>query len=291
MKRTTFVLAVALAFPVALAAQTNVDQRRPAAPDGSVSIENFTGAVKVTGWPRAEVQVKGTIGDNAELEFGGGEKQTRLAVEPRGVNPMSAKGEIEVFVPAGSSVSIEGFQATITIAGVAGVVSAETVNGTITHDGPSKEVRLQSVNGSVETTRPNGRVHVEAVNGPVTVREATGDLTASTVNGKLAIEGGSFDRVSLESVSGGIRFAGTLSPKATLHAETVSGPCELFFPAGFAGDFTVSTFSGSITNELGPAAGRKGEWAPGSELRFTSGGGGAHVSVETLSGAIEIRKK
>jgi DUF4097 and DUF4098 domain-containing protein YvlB len=291
MKRTTLVLAAALAFPVALAAQTAVDQKRPAAPDGSVSIENFSGSVKVTGWPKAEVQVKGTIGDNAELDFGGSEKQTRVAVEPRGVNPMSAKGEIEVFVPAGSSVSIEGFQATITIAGVGGAVSAETVNGTITHDGPSKEVRLQSVNGAVTTTRPSGRVHVEAVNGPVTVREATGELVASTVNGKLTVAGGSFNRVSLESVSGGVLFEGALEAKATLHAETVSGSCQLVFPAGFAGDFSVSTFSGAITNQLGPAAEKKGEFGPGSELRFTSAGGGAHVSIETLSGAIEIRKK
>ena len=71
----------------------------------------------------------------------------------------------------------------------------------------------------------------------------------------------------------------------------MSGAVELFFPAGFAGDFTVSTFSGAITNELGPAAEKKGEWAPGSELRFTSGAGGARVSVETLSGAVQIRKK
>ena len=60
MKRTTLVLAAALAFPVALAAQTSVDQKRSAAPDANVSIENFSGSVKVTGWPKAEVAVKGT---------------------------------------------------------------------------------------------------------------------------------------------------------------------------------------------------------------------------------------
>ncbi len=291
MKRTTFVLAAALAFPVALSAQTAVDQTRPAAPDGNVSIEHFAGTVKVSGWPKAEVQVKGTIGDSAKLELTGSERQTRVAVEPRGVNPLSAKGEIEVFVPAASSVKIEGFQATITVSGVSGVVNAETVNGAITHDGPSKEVRLQTVNGAVTTSRTSGLVHVEAVNGAVTVRDSSGDLNASTVNGQLTISGGSFERVRLEAVSGGVRFEGALAPKATLHAETVSGSCKLYFPADFSGDFSVSTFSGAITNELGPAAEKKSEFVPGSELRFTSGAGGAHVSVETLSGPIEIRKK
>jgi DUF4097 and DUF4098 domain-containing protein YvlB len=303
MKRTTLVLAAALAFPVALAAETAatdqepgslgrlVDQKRSAAPDGSVSIEVFSGSVRVTGWPRAEVQVKGTIGEQAELDFSGTEKQTRVAIEHRGINPMSARGDIEVFVPATSRVSIEGFQATITVTGVTGAVSAETVNGSITQSGAAKDVQLQSVNGSVEATSPTGRVQVEAVNGPVTVRNASGELEASTVNGKLTVAGGTFDRAHLESVAGGIRFEGTLTPKATLGVETVSGAAEIFFPAGFAGDFTVSTFSGAITNELGPAAEKKGEFTLGTELRFTSGAGGAHVAIETLSGAIEIRKR
>jgi hypothetical protein len=72
--------------------------------------------------------------------------------------------------------------------------------------------------------------------------------------------------------------------------ETVSGPVELLLPAGFAADFSISTFSGAIVNELGPAAKAEG-WGPGKDLKFTSGQGGARVSVETLSGAIHIRKR
>ncbi len=290
MKRTTLVLAAALAFPVALAAQTNVDQKRPAAPDASVSIENVSGSVKVTGWPKAEVAVKGRLGEGAELSMEGTDKAIDIEVEVGGM-PMGVSSDIEVFVPAASRVSIEGFQATISVAGVTGTVSAETVNGSITQSGAAKDVQLQSVNGTVEATGPTGRLQLEAVNGPVTVRDASGALEASTVNGRLVVSGGSFERVALESVAGAISFEGTLAPKGTLSAETVSGDVELFFPAGFAGDFTVSSFSGTITNDLGPAAVRKGEWAPGSELRFTSGSGGARVSVETLSGAVQIRKK
>ncbi len=290
MKRTTLALAAALAFPVALAAQTNVDQKRPAAPDASVSIENMSGSVRVTGWSKAEVAVKGRLGSGAQLSMDGTDKAIDIEVEVDG-NPMGVSSDIEVFVPLASRVSIEGFQATITVVDVTGTVSAETVNGSISQSGAAKDVQLQSVNGPVEATGPAGRVHLEAVNGPVTVREAKGSIEASTVNGTLVVSGGSFERVALESVAGAISFEGTLEPKGTLSAETVSGAVDLLFPAGFAGDFTVSTFSGEITNELGPAAEKKGEWAPGSELRFTSGSGGARVSVETLSGAVRIRKK
>jgi DUF4097 and DUF4098 domain-containing protein YvlB len=291
MKRAAFVLAAVLAGPAWLSAETPVDERRPAAPDAKVSIENMSGSVKVTGWNQAEVQVKGTVGEGAELTFDGPAQNLRIEVEAEHGSPMGIKSDLEVSVPAGASVSIEGFQATISIAGVTGPVSAETVNGSITHTGASKAVELQSVNGSIDVTKAGGRIQAEAVNAPVTIRECSGDLEASTVNGKLLVAGGSYERAKLETVSGGVRFEAGLSPKATLGVESVSGPVDLLFAAAFGAEFSVSTFSGDIVNELGPAAEKHNKWSPGKELSFTSGSGGARVTVETLSGAVNIRKK
>jgi DUF4097 and DUF4098 domain-containing protein YvlB len=256
-----------------------------------VSIENMSGSVKVTGWDRAEVQVKGTVGDGAELSFDGSEKALEIEVEAEDGNPMGIKSDLEVSVPAGASVSIEGFQATISVAGVTGSVSAETVNGTITQAGAAREVQLESVNGSIDVTKPAGRVKAEAVNGTVTVRDASGELDAAAVNGKVLVTGGSFDRAKLESVAGNVRFEAGLSARATLSVESVSGTVDLFLPATFGAEFSVSTFSGDIVNELGPAAEKTSKWTPGKELSFTSGSGGARVTVETLSGTVNIRKK
>ena len=52
MKRAALVLATVLAVPAWLGAQTPVDQKRPASPDGTVRIENMAGSVKVTGWDK-----------------------------------------------------------------------------------------------------------------------------------------------------------------------------------------------------------------------------------------------
>jgi DUF4097 and DUF4098 domain-containing protein YvlB len=291
MKRAALVLAAVLAGATGLVAQTPVDQKRPAAPDAKVSIENMSGSVKVAGWDRAEVQVKGTLGDGAELSFEGSERQLGIEVEAEHGNPMGIKSDLEVFVPAGSSVSVEGFQATISVAGVTGSVSAETVNGSITQTGAAKDVHLESVNGAIEVTKATGRLQAEAVNGTVTVRDASGDLEASTVNGKLLVTGGSFDRAQLESVAGGVRFEAGLTPRATLGVESVSGPVDLFLPAGLGAEFSVSSFSGDIVNELGPAAEKTSRWTPEKELSFTTGSGGARITVETLSGAVHIRKR
>src|SRR5512143_4108526 len=171
MKRAALVLATILAGPAWLAAQTSVDQKRPAAPDAAVSIENMAGSVKVTGWDRAEVQVQGTVGNGGELSFDGTEKHVKIGIESEHGNPMGVKSDLEISVPSGSTVSIEGFQATISVAGVTGSVSAETVNGSITQAGAAKGVELQSVNGSIDVTKAGGRIQAEAVNGPVTIRD------------------------------------------------------------------------------------------------------------------------
>lgn len=291
MKRAALVLATILAGPGWLAAQTPVDKKRPAAPDGAVSIENMSGSVKVTGWDRAEVQVKGTVGDGGELVFDGSEKRTRVEVEAEHGNPMGIKSDLEVFVPAGSSVDVEGFQATITVSGVTGSVKAETVNGSLTQSGAARSVDLQSVNGTIDVTKASGRIKAEAVNGTVTVRDASGELEASTVNGKLLVAGGSFERAAFETVAGGVRFEAGLSARATMSVESVSGSVDLLLPAGLGAEFTISTFSGDITNELGPAAEKSSRWTPEKELSFTTGSGGARITVETLSGAVHIRKR
>jgi DUF4097 and DUF4098 domain-containing protein YvlB len=129
------------------------------------------------------------------------------------------------------------------------------------------------------------------VNGTVTIRDASGELEASTVHGKLQVLGGSYERAEIESVAGAVRFEAAVSARAALSIDTVSGPVELLLPASVAAEFQVSSFSGRITNELGPAAEKPSKWTPQTELRFTTGSGGARITVETLSGAIGIRKR
>jgi len=290
MKRAALVLAGVLALPAGLWAQTTVDQRRPASPTGRVSIENLAGSTTVIGWDKAEVWVKGTLAPDAELDFDGPEGRTRVDVDVAG-NPLGARSDLEIHVPAGSSVKIEGFQAEIKVSGVTGGAQAETVNGGITLTGKAGDVNLQSVNGAVSVTGPSGRVHVEVVNGGATITDASGEVNASTVNGELRVTGGSFTRGHLESVSGTVRFEAGLSPEAHLEVETVSGAAILVLSSSVKADFSVSTFSGSIDNELGPKAVETSRFTPEKSLSFSTGAGGAQISVQTLSGAVQIKKR
>ena len=291
MRRSLFFLPMAallLDAPFA-AAQTRVDQTRPAAADGFVDIENASGSVKVTGWDKNEIAVRGTLGRQAEgLAFAGSGNRTRIEVETYG-NPHGVRSDLEISVPARSRVRIECFQAVVTVSGVTGSVHVETVNGSISQTGPAKEVDLTSVNGSVDVTKVTGRVQVEAVNGTVTVRDVSGELQASTVNGQLTVSGGTLERAQLETVSGSVRFEGGLGKRATLHAESVSGTIDLMLASGIAADFSLSTFSGHIDTEWGTVP-SKDRYSPEKRLEYSTGSGGATITVHTLSGGIRIAK-
>ena len=285
-------LAATVAFaPRPAAAQQKVEARRSASADALVEIENPAGSIRVIGWERGEVMVTGDLGAGASgLDFTGSGSRIRVGVDTER-NPHGVISSLEVHVPAKSRLQIESFAGSITVEGVNGTVSAETVNGSITVSGQAREISAESVNGAVQVSGASTHTKAESVNGSVVVRGASGDLDASTVNGRLEVSGGAFVRAHLETVSGSLAFEGALASGASLEAETVSGSVTIALPANVAADFSISTFSGSVDNAFGPPATRVSEHTPEKELEFSTGGGGASVSVHTLSGGVTLRKK
>lgn len=285
---TCAALVAALA-PLALAQQA-VDAKRPAAADVAVDIENPGGTIKVLGWDRDEVQVTGRLGSGAEgLEFEGGPRRIQIGVESSGPG-FGIDSELEIHVPRGARLTIDGFSTTIEVRDVHGSIKAESVNGSLRASGSKGEVELETVNGSVEFEGPASRVKVGSVNGRVSVRGASGEVEAETVNGPLEVQGGAFQRARLDTVNGRLTFAGTLARGATLDAESVSGDVELRLGAPVDADFSIATFSGAIDNRLSDAkAEAVSRWTDEKELRFSVGGGAAKVSIETLSGSVTLR--
>jgi DUF4097 and DUF4098 domain-containing protein YvlB len=268
-----------------------VEQRRPASADALVAIENPAGSIHVVGWDKEEVEVTGTLGSGAEgIDVSGSSHHISIDVDTMR-NPHGVSSDLEIRVPKGSRIEIDGFAASIRVEGIDGMIRAETVNGSIGIASGSKEVSAESVNGAVEVACPCQRVEATSVNGAVTVRGASGILDASTVNGRLTVEGASFERVQLETVNGTLSFAGDLGSGSTLHAETVGGSVELIVPAAVAATFNLSTFSGPIENEFGQEPRRTSRYTSEKELVFSTGKGGATVTVNTLSGAIRLRKR
>jgi DUF4097 and DUF4098 domain-containing protein YvlB len=277
-------------------AQQRYDETKPARPDGLVEIECSAGVIRVVAWDRDEIQVSTDTqrGDVVEFEVQGSRASIDLENEGHWHGGGSHSGsELAVKVPRGSRLEIDAStNASVSVSGVSGRVSAEAVNGDITLQGVSGEVDAETVNGSIEVDGGAPWVRAESVNGRVLIRGASGAVEAGTVNGRLEVTGGAtFDRARLEVVNGRILFEGRLSGEALLEVESVAGDVELVLPGDVSADFRISSFSGEIDNDFGQRAERTSRWTTEKELHFVQGGGGAKVEVHTLSGDVRLRKQ
>ena len=301
LKPALLSLALSSACALTAAAQSRIDERHPAAADGLVQIESSAGTIKVIGWGRDEVQVSGTLGARAEgLDFQSRPRRTRIQVEVRG-NPHRVSSDLEIRVPAGSRLQIETYSAAIDVRDVAGRVKAESVSGSITIAGKPDEVEVESVSGAISVSGPAKRVRASGTNASVTIHGVSAVVDAQTVNGTLEVSGGDFQEARLETVNGAIRFDGALIPGASLDLESVNGAIELRLPANLSADFTISSYGGDIDSDfevrLGPGQiraqrrGRDRHDDRQKEMQFTTGGGGAKVSITTLNGRVALRKK
>lgn len=283
---------VLLATPAAQAVQ-NIDRSLPTGATPSVEISNVQGRVTVTAWDQQVVKVTGTIeNDQTEFEFVGDQRHVVIKVRPESGKSHRNHDEaiLDIKVPAGASLDINTVSADIDVQGVRGEQRLEAVSGGVTTVAYSEQLDVRTISGDavINGTGGKARVDVQSVSGGVTVRGVDGEVEAQSVSGNVELDLGTATRLSLETVSGNLKASLTLASDARLDAESVSGHVDVRFAKPVNGEFEFETFSGNIENCFGPKAERKSKYAPGTELRFTQGSGGARVSVDTLSGTISI---
>lgn len=290
--------AVVALSPAAALGGTPIDETRSADPDGVVTVENLMGSVRVEGWNKDEVHVTGTLGEGPErldVEREGDHVRIEVVWPNRHERHWDKwdghEGtDLEVMVPEGSEIRVDGVNTEIEIENVNNSVEAESVNGNIVIDGSPEEVHAGTVNGAIEITASANEVEAETVNGRIRIRGSRGEVSAATVNGSIEVEGEDFEDAEFGSVSGDIEFRGGVSRRGSLNIESHSGTVTLYLPSDISAEFEITTFSGKIVNELGPEARRTSKYAPGYELEFTTGDGDAEVEVSSFSGRVEIKK-
>ncbi len=281
-----------LLFPAVATADSEIERIVSARPDGQVTISNVAGSVAVTGWDRDEVEVTGTLGRGVEeLVVENRGRAVEIEVElVRRSHGHGADADLEIRVPRGSEVDIEVISAEVEISEVEGEVTVESVSGSVAVEGRPKELSVESVSGSIEIDAEVERVSAESVSGRIRLRGAMREIEADTVSGSIEIETGEIRRAEMSTTSGHIDIAGALAAGAEIEAESHSGGVELGLPAETSARFDVATYSGRITNELGPAPDRN-RYGPSKELEFSIGGGDARVKIETFSGSVTLRRR
>ncbi len=263
-------------------AQRPIDERRPAAREGTVKISNAVGSVRITGWSKDTIAIAGTIAEGAEIDFQVGGRETSIRVTAptsSSLQPVDPSA-IEVRVPRQSSVAVRTVEASIRVSGVQGSADVESQTGDVRVSGPIRTVYAESAGGDVDLDVSTKVARAKTVDGDITVREARGYLDVSTVSGTLQVFGLEVWETELTSVSGDISFEGSLSREGSLYVESHSGTIDLALDPNQRADFDVLSVAGAIENSLSDATGRT----------FSVGGGGTQVKIKSFKGVVKIRQ-
>ncbi|MDH3902246.1 MAG: DUF4097 domain-containing protein [Xanthomonadales bacterium] len=129
---------------------------------------------------------------------------------------------------------------------------------------------VDTVNGNVSISGVSGKVVAESVNGDLDISDLAGDVGLSTVNGSIdavfsVLEGD--QRVKAETVNGRVTLKLPESADVEISADTLNGGIH-------ASDFGLKVDKGFV----------------GSDLNGKIGNGNARLNIDTVNGAIKIRK-
>jgi len=254
-----FALAAASALILSLAGLTSaheektsqpgqkVERTMPVDPQATITLCVASGALSVRAWDRHEVRVRSN--DAVQLEFRRIDKPkdpntpaTRVDVmvldKTSRANPKldcQAIADVDMDVPAGSTVQAQTRDGDINIIGIAGAY-AGSQNGDITIERVTKLVEAGSVGGSISLKDSSGRVNLNSAGGGVeafNVRAASPDDTfeVGTVSGDIQLEGVGTPKVSAKTVSGTLMMSGALVKSGYYSFTNVTGEIVLALPA------------------------------------------------------------
>jgi hypothetical protein len=273
-----------------------VNEAKPLAADGRVSVECLAGSVTIVGADKNEVSVEGSIPDYCTLEITGSQERLRVEVKWPERNHWRHRDNeeqavITVRVPREAESSANTVSADIEASGLAGELTLESVSGDVTASDAPKSIEAKSVSGTIKITAQSKRVVAESVSGDVDLDGPSGEVELSTVSGSVEVRGGGFEKARATAVSGDIRFDAGIVAEGHLTLSSHSGRVEVTLPSDISADFQVETFSGSIDSDFGGRSHRTSRHAPGRTLEFTAGTGSAQIDLSSFSGDVIIRKK
>lgn len=270
-----------------------IDETRPAQADGDVRISNLAGHVEVQGWARKEVHISGELAKDVErLEFTSDAGGVEIRVILRdGRHENVGETRLLVQVPVASRVNIDTVSANIVVQDVIGALRLHSISGNIKLTSEAADIAIETISGNIMAhgSADDAHVEVSSISGDVHFSDVQGELSMSSVSGDVSVSDSHLMRAEFNNTSGDIEFTNAVQAQGRYEFSGISGDISLRFPTLPDAVFDISTFSGEIDSTFGPEPQKVSEYAPGLELHFTQGKGGAQVSINSLSGEVSLQ--
>ena len=150
-------------------AQLPVLRARALDATAAVKIFNPAGSIRLVGWDRDSIVVRGRVARGERFFFGGSASGVKLGIEDATIGADSRPSELVVYLPRASRISAKSASAdiagidvsgwfysvtgSIRLAGAATSIEAETMDGSIDPDDAVPWVRARTGNGTLPLRR------------------------------------------------------------------------------------------------------------------------------------------
>jgi hypothetical protein len=254
--------------------------------DGFVRIFSGAGSIKVTGWDRDSLEIRGRMAPGQQL-FGGG---SRRAIK-FGADGPEGPAHLEITIPRGVKLVVDAGESTVEVAGMTGAVEVRTGGGSIEIRDAPLRVTIETVDGDVALNGgPFLSTEVRTAGGDIRVTGARGECTLTSVSGAITAEVLGVTRGRVSSVSGPLRFAGNVDPTGTLAIEAHGGEVVVALDADVGAEIVATSFGGEIANALTntrPRAVRE----RGRLLETQTGRGGGTITITAFRGRVTLQQR
>jgi hypothetical protein len=272
---------------------TTIDTTIPFAKSGGVvDLSVMSGEIKVTGWARAEAHIH-VSSEDVPVRFETGPDRILLdTYYARHRHGDDGEVRYELSIPTGTRVIMHSNSGDLQSRGTKGEVEARSISGDLEVEDVARSATLESISGNVRSRGIDGDARLRSVSGDVDLENVHGDLTLSSVSGHVQVTDARSRVVRMETVSGDLEYSGTFDPTGTYDFHAHSGDVRLELPSDVGAILSIETFSGDVRTDFPLTIQPTGESRGPSrhQIDTTLGKGGAHVTVSTFSGDVELRR-
>lgn len=263
------------------------------------------GNLKVNGWERNEVRAMVQSGSYVGFKvLNKNVQNSPLVLKVLGYDPMKNPGiglnsclageNIEIDVPRGATVKIEGRQYEAEVSSVYKAV-VKNDGGDIVLNDISQGIYAQTYQGDVRVENSGGVISLSTTNGNIFAFNAkpiefSNIFSAKTSSGAIKLQAVEYSQVNTKSTSGTINFSGNILSGGQYTFDTHNGSILLNIPQKSSCEVSATYVYGNFQSEIPMTNVSK---TPGQPQKLTGqiGSGDATLTLKTYNGAINIKTK
>jgi hypothetical protein len=245
-----------------------------------------SGSVKLIGWDRDSIEIRGRVPAPATLVLTGSDTSgLKLVIEQRdSQRPVAA--HLSIHLPRGSQLSLKTVDAIVASTDVGGWFY--TVSGSIRLEGSATSIDAEAMSGDLDLDVSTPWARARTGKGHLMIRGSPQDVDASTISGTLDVAASGILRGRFTSVTGDIHYAATPQPRSLFEFSNHSGSVDLLLPLEVSARLSLFSFEGEIENGLAPLRPAVGGV---HSLQLKLGAGASDITARTFRGTVRLRAR